>query len=406
MIDLFKSLPLEFEPGSRFSYSNSGYVVLGAIIETVAGQSYEAFLHKEILKPVGMTNSGYGWRVMRLPGRAEGYTHVEVGEPSHAAEIDLSVLHTAGALYSTADDMLKWHTELFRHNVLDHNLVVKMLTPYTPNYAYGWFVESRYDRYHTYHGGFLDGYNTTFSRWINDTICVIVFSNDDAVPVKKMARGLSAIVFDEPYTMPTRKTAIEVPFDSLLGYRGVYEIDSGFYRVVIVDDSLVYSFILGEPPELIHAEGPDTFFLANDNTVSYSFGRDSSGAIEFLSVADEDGEIVATKLPPDTADLVYPFYQAITLSEPLLDRLTGVYLLESAFDEEVRPITVRVSRVGDHLSIATEDAEAVEVYPASVNEFFHEAADYRIIFTFDSEGNTIGCMLRMSGATISGRKIE
>ncbi len=74
LIDLFKNWPLEFEPGSKFSYSNSGYLLLGEIIEKISGQSYEAFLEHEILKPLGMNDSGYARREAAYPNRASGYT--------------------------------------------------------------------------------------------------------------------------------------------------------------------------------------------------------------------------------------------------------------------------------------------------------------------------------------------
>jgi CubicO group peptidase (beta-lactamase class C family) len=156
LMALFMNEPLESAPGTRFSYSNSSYIVLGAIIEEVSGQSYEAFLHHRLLTPLGMRSSGYARRETGLPQRAEGYTIDEYQNLVNALPVSMSILHTAGALYSSVEDMLRWDQELYESKVLERIWTDKMLTAYTGNYGYGWFIDSLYGFKHLYHGGFLE----------------------------------------------------------------------------------------------------------------------------------------------------------------------------------------------------------------------------------------------------------
>ena len=138
LLSFFKDDPLRFEPGTDFRYSNSGYIILGAIIERVSGQCYEAFLHREILKPARMHNTGYARREAGHPDRAAGYTIGEERIPIDALPVHYSVLHTAGALYSTIDDMLLWDQALCGNEILSEESIEAMLTPYLERYGYGW----------------------------------------------------------------------------------------------------------------------------------------------------------------------------------------------------------------------------------------------------------------------------
>ena len=118
LLHSFQNEELLFKPGTDFQYSNTGYVLLGAIIERVSGQSYEAFLHNEIFNPLNMKNSGYGRREAAHPNRSDGYTFYEFGQLVDAFPIDFAFLHSAGALYSTVEDLLKWDNALYKKKIL------------------------------------------------------------------------------------------------------------------------------------------------------------------------------------------------------------------------------------------------------------------------------------------------
>lgn len=286
IIATFRDRPLLFEPGTDFAYSNSGYILLGAIIESVSGQSYEAFLHKEIFKPLGMLDTGYGRREVGHPGRAEGYTMDEAGKVIGALPIRFSILHSAGALFSTVEDMLRWDRALLDGTILSPYSVALMLTQHSDSYGYGWWLESRYGRLHALHDGFLDGYNCTFDRWLDGDLSVIVFSNEDEAPVAKTARGLASIVLGRKPVIPLRRKPIEVDQALLAGYAGVYRNEIGVERVVTLMDDTLHTFTRGEPPRHLLAETDRRFFFVYDNTETLEFQKDSDGAVTGLIYSD------------------------------------------------------------------------------------------------------------------------
>lgn len=407
LMSLFMNEQLEFEPGTRFSYSNSSYIVLGAIVESVSGQSYEAFLHHRLLKPIGMLNSGYARREAGIPQRAEGYTTDEYQNLVDALPVSMSILHTAGALYSTVEDMLRWDQALYCDKILKREWIDKMLTPYLGGYGYGWFIDSLYRLRHTYHGGFLDGFNTTFERWPDQKLCVIVFSNEDEAPVKKIAHGLAAIAFGLPYEMPLKKEAISLDIGELAGIDGLYKTAGEQYRHVAVDSGVVHTWVEGFPRRLLLPASLDNFFAADDNNVLFTFRRDTRGRVEGLVITDEGRNYYSPKLSDDEAELVLLRKRAIYLTPEELNRFIGTYRIFSSSGSLQVDFTMKVRREKDYLRVSLSDAsEPVILYPSAPNVFFHQVAAFEVTFLSDSEGEVTSCVLGMGSEEVRGRKIE
>ena len=140
MVAVFRDLPLEFAPGEKFKYNNSGYFLLGVIIEKVAGKKYEDALRDEIFTPLGMKDTGYDWSEPLLPRRAAGYTRR--GDTwVNAKFLDMQQPYSAGSLYSTVEDLLKWDQALYTDRVLPEPARTAMFTPFKDNYAYGWAIQ-------------------------------------------------------------------------------------------------------------------------------------------------------------------------------------------------------------------------------------------------------------------------
>jgi CubicO group peptidase (beta-lactamase class C family) len=138
LLAAFNDKPLEFEPGEKWKYSNSGYVVLGAIIEKVSGHTYEDYIRENILQPLNMSNSGYDHRDRIIKNRPCGYTQDEKGDLRNADFVHMSAPYAAGALYSTVGDMLLWDQALYTEKVLKKTSLEKMFTPFKENYGFGW----------------------------------------------------------------------------------------------------------------------------------------------------------------------------------------------------------------------------------------------------------------------------
>ena len=406
LLDLFKDEPLEFEPGTDFHYSNSGYIILGAIIEKVSGQSYEAFLHHEILNKAGMHNSGYARREAGLPDRADGYTIDDRRAPIAALPISFSVLHTAGAMYSTVEDMLKWDQALYNQQVLSRQSVDQMLTPHSGNYGYGWVIESLFGHRHTFHGGFIDGFNTTFDRWVDDSLCVVVFSNEDEAPVKKIARSLAAIAFHKPYVMPERKEPVALDPAVLANYVGVYRQDRELQRLVTVTGDTLFSQLSGEPPERLFLLAVDTFFLESDNTSTMIFDRDSLGVVTSATLYDGISSVHADKLSGKEAEKELTSRTPVEVSESTLDEYVGLYDLRSRLDDSASDFTLTIIRQGRQLRAAATGTGEVDLLPSSETEFFHRQSDLRVVFKRDESGQVVGCILRMGTAWVEGKKVR
>lgn len=206
LIAWFSDCPLDFTPGERYSYSNSGYAVLTKIIEIVSNLTYADYLHYNIFTPLGMTDSGYDRTSTILPNRAAGYTFT--GEEYQNADfIDMSIPLGAGGLYSTVEDLDKWSRSLDTDAVLSEASKNAMFAPTieVPNeeneptyYGYGWKIDRQHNRGRVFHEGVIDGFSTYFARYPEERITVVVLSNLFLSPVAKIVKALAAIVFGEP----------------------------------------------------------------------------------------------------------------------------------------------------------------------------------------------------------------
>jgi CubicO group peptidase (beta-lactamase class C family) len=152
LVARFRDKPLAFEPGAKWSYSNSGYVLLGYLIEKTSGQSYATFVQENIFAPLGMKDTGYDSNSKIIPHRAAGYTPSKDG-PVNAGFIHMSIPFSAGSLYSTTEDLLRWELGLFGGKVLSRASLDKMTTPFKDDYAFGLSVHTTDGHKVIGHGG-------------------------------------------------------------------------------------------------------------------------------------------------------------------------------------------------------------------------------------------------------------
>jgi CubicO group peptidase (beta-lactamase class C family) len=193
----FRDLPLDFEPGSAWRYSNVGYILLGVIIEQASGQPYEAYLQENILDPLGMDDSGYDHNRDDL---AVGYT----AGFEKAQYIDMTFPLSAGALYSTVEDLYRWDQALVGEQLLPRPLLDAMQTPHaripdsgSASYGYGWVVDSLAGHRSVGHSGGIDGYAANITRFPDDGLTVIVLSNQQTVNPGFISNQLAEIVLGQ-----------------------------------------------------------------------------------------------------------------------------------------------------------------------------------------------------------------
>jgi len=275
MISFFRNRPYNYSPGAKFKYTNSGFFLLGYIIEKVSGQSYENYLRKNILDKLGMMNTGVDRLDTILPLRAKGYSKVK-DKYVNADFISLAWPFSAGVLYSTVDDMYKWDRALYGTSVISASSKQKMFTPGKSNYGYGIIIDSFENHLRTRHNGGIPGFLTHISRYINDDVCVIVLSNDES-NADGVANGLAGIVFDVPVEYPYIHKEIKIDPSLLDRYIGKY---NAFLTVeVIKKDGKLYRHRYGTPDIELKPESETKFFYADDSDRQLEFEVDKTGKV-------------------------------------------------------------------------------------------------------------------------------
>jgi CubicO group peptidase (beta-lactamase class C family) len=225
----FCSGDLQFEPGTKFRYDNSGYFILGAILEHVTGKTYEALLREDIFVPVAMKDSGYDHYADLLSKRAAGYQQ-DLGAVVNAPYLDMSIPYAAGSLYSTVEDLYKWDQALYTDKLVSGDLKQKLFTPNLQNYGFGWFIrvipagEPGAGQTMISHGGGINGFNTLEQRLVGDHDLIVIFNNTPGAALDEMAKGIRSILYGQQPAVPKR---------SLVRDLGLTIVDHGVSAAVV-----------------------------------------------------------------------------------------------------------------------------------------------------------------------------
>ena len=292
-IKRFRDKPLDFKPGSQFAYDNSGYYLLGVIIEQVSKMKYEDYLRQNIFDKVGMTDTGYDWPSTILKNRSTGYSK-DKGRIVNSQYLDMGQPYAAGSLYSTVLDLYKWDRALCTTQVLSPKSIEAAFTPNLNNYGYGWFIEAQRGHKTVGHGGGINGFSTVIQRAIEEDAVAIVLSNSDySTSVGKMGKELLGLVLGEdvkPFAERQEITADPKTFDRLAGkYQlGPMTID------IRVENGKLIAQPTGQPAFVLHPYAPNSFFLKEvDATVVFpGDGPGKAGEI----VLNQGGEMKGKRI--------------------------------------------------------------------------------------------------------------
>ncbi len=186
--------------GARWNYSNSGYILLGYVVERVSGKSYARFLQENIFDLLQMRDSGYDSNTPSLPEHASGYLSAH----NPPVYLDMSEFYAAGALYSTVEDLYRWDQALATHQLVSQQTLDAMFTAYIPcpaggcalasdvGYGYGWFLARESNRMLIYHLGHIDGFLTYNGFYPQDNVDVVLLSNLETTAVLSISVHLGA----------------------------------------------------------------------------------------------------------------------------------------------------------------------------------------------------------------------
>jgi CubicO group peptidase (beta-lactamase class C family) len=273
IVMLSKDKALEFEPGTKWNYDNTGYVFLGAIIEKVSGEKYADYLKKHVFGPLDMQNSGYDDTTTLLKNRAAGY-QPGPGGMVNSDYIDMSLPHAAGSLYSTVRDLYRWDRAMYTEKVLSKASWGTMFTPVQRDYGYGLMLAPMANHKQIGHGGGIFGFTTYTARFPDDDAFVVVLSNFTNGNMQNIARDLAGTMFGEKVELPGEKKAIAVDSKILERYAGTYQAAPGTISVTNESGHLMVQPKGQEKLEAFASTETEFFLKAQDVSFTFVLGED------------------------------------------------------------------------------------------------------------------------------------
>ncbi|MDX5423333.1 MAG: serine hydrolase [Hymenobacteraceae bacterium] len=261
LIAYFKDKPMEFEPGEKFSYCNSGYVLLGYIIELKTGKTYEQVLTKNILKPLKMSTAGLEGGNMAVPGLAVGYDY-SGAQRKLSSPIDMSWCWAAGGVYGTAADLVKFDEGLKGNKILSEASKKLMYTPNMRDYGYGCVIDSVFNQQRIHHTGAINGFKASFVRLPGKEMTIAILSNYESQQVNgPITRDITAVVLGEKYEVPVVRSIIPMPATALAAYVGEYQVSPKFSFRITLEENQLYAEGPGQDKFEIFPEAEDKFFV-------------------------------------------------------------------------------------------------------------------------------------------------
>jgi len=416
-IKKFASSDLEFEPGSKFSYNNSGYFLLGAIIEKVTGKPYEVVLKERVLDPLKMTDTGYDHSATILPKRASGYEKRAAGF-ENAAYLDMSIPFAAGSIYSTVGDLYKWEQALHEGKIISAESKRLMFAPGLGNYGYGLVISDQpigktgQKTKMIQHGGGINGFNSLLTRLVDKQQTVILLDNVGLGRFQgKITESIFNILNGQPVEPPKRS------------------IGEALYKIAVEKD---VATAIAEYRKLKAANSPTYDFSETElNTLGYQLlgMKRTKDAIEILKLNvemfpasgnpyDSLGEAY---LANDQKDLALANYKKAAELDPkngnavqVISRLEGkeIKVDPAGFEAwvgeyQVTPkLVLTITREGDKLFGQMTGQQKLELEPVSETQFTIPQVRANIQFEKDPNGKATGLVLTQGPRSVNAPKIK
>jgi len=420
----FADEKLDFTPGEKFTYSNSGYFLLGVLIEKVSGKTYEAMLQENIFTPLNMNDSGYDHHGEIIKNRATGYEK-QGNEFVNSNYIDMSIPYAAGSLYSTVEDLYLWDQALYTNKMLSKEYMVLYFKPYinawgNSHYAYGWgvgkdVIGNTTDSIYTIsHGGGINGFNTNISRSPSDKTLIVLLNNTGGAPLNQMTQSIRAILKGKTYDLPKKSVAYDV-----LGVIQSDGIEAGIVHYHKIKESDDYDLNENEMNQVGYQlmgsdkieEALQVFKLNVEAFPKSSNAYDSYGeafmklgkndqAIENykksieLNPGNQGGIDMLKKLGVDTGSLI----EEVIVAEELLQSYVGKYELSPGF-------ILTVSKEGSQMKTQATGQSMVDIFPKSDTVFYLKVVAAQITFNRAEDGTVKSLTLLQGGQEMTGEKL-
>jgi CubicO group peptidase (beta-lactamase class C family) len=279
LVALIKKQPYIFSPGTKWSYSSSGYFLLGYIVEKVSGKSYSDYVYNNVIQKAGLKNTCVNRWDSILLYRAKGYGKT-TGGWKNAYYISMEGANSAGAIISTIEDLYQWNNALFSNKIISAASFSKMITPYNEHYGYGLSIDSFQHHLEIGHNGGINGFSSFLGRFPTDDVVVAGLSNDETANTSGIVNALAAIIFDIPVISSYKHMEVKVDSSILKRYVGAYKVKNvqidlkvkeGRLYIHLRDQSDVYEFKPESETKFFFAPSPDAY--------QYEFEVDNKGKV-------------------------------------------------------------------------------------------------------------------------------
>jgi CubicO group peptidase (beta-lactamase class C family) len=375
----FRDRPLEFEPGEKMAYSNSGYLLLGYLVEKVSGQGYAEFVQENIFTPLGMKDSGYDSNSVIIPRRASGYAP-SPGGPVNAAFIHMSIPHGAGALYSTTEDLLRWEQALFGGKLLTAESLRKMVTPFKGDYGLGLLIKEVEGHKRIWHGGGIEGFNTSLAYYPESKITAVVLANLNGRTPDQLSQQLGKLAHGEAVQLTAQRQEIRIPRETLAAYVGTYELTPQIKLMMTLDGGQLMTQLSGQPKFPVFAESETEFFLKVVDA-QLTFVKGDKGAVTEAILHQNGRDQTARRISDSVAER-----QEVPVAPEILESYVGSY--------EMRPGVDMVVTVEQGKLITKLGAQPnMPLFAESETSFFSKTVDARIEFVKDESGAVTALVL-------------
>lgn len=395
MIDFFKDQPIDFEPGEEWRYNNSGYFLLGYIIEKVSGQTYEEYVKEHLLEPAGMVNSLYGNDRNILKNRAYGYQQGEHGY-ENADFLSMTQPYAAGSLMSTVEDMFRWNRALISGKLVSEESLVLAWTNYTLNngsminYGYGWMPGDVQGSPMIAHGGGINGFMTHEAYFPAEDLFVVLFLNCTCIGTEA-AHKIAALALGKPFDY--KEIAIEA--SKLVEYTGVYQNTAGNQRNIYIEDGkLISQRVGGGTFRIIPFEADKFFFEGSLTKIEFTRNRlneVTAGIMKSSTGLPETWEKTDFPLPEKRRE--------VEVSEDILKAHVGNYELMPGF-------VLYITLEDGHLMAQATGQSTNEIFAESENIFFLKVVEASLEFIKDESGKSVALILRQGGQELEGKRIQ
>lgn len=397
LLNYFKNDPYDFNPGEKYQYNNSGYFLLGYIIEKVSGKKYGQFLKEKFFDPIGMNNTGVHASTLTLTNEALGYTN-ENETYTKALNWDMSWAGGAGALYSTVDDLFKWNEAVFSGKVLSKESMKAAFTPVVLNngeispgvkYGYGWFLGDYRGEDIIQHSGGLHGFLSQLARYPKENLTVVMFTNISPAEVDMNPSMLAELYVWDKMDKQQSYSSAKVKTQDVKPYVGRYSFPNGGVMIITTEGNELYAQLTGQQRFPIFPAGADEFFWKVVEA-KIKFFKNEKGDVTHGHFEQNGNAFDVPKLKDEAV---------VTVDPAVYKDYVGRYDFRNG-------AVMMITTEGNELFAQLTGQGKFPIFPSAQDEFFWKVVDAKIKFTRNDKGEVTHGHFKQGGMELDVQKLK